>query len=54
MHNESEYKEIVWCDVILMWVAHILLGRPWQYDRKVLYDGEANTYTFSYQGKRSG
>jgi len=29
-----------------------LLGRPWQFDRKVFYDGHANTYAFSFQGKK--
>jgi len=32
--------------------THILLGRPWQFDRKVFYDGHANTYDFSFQGKK--
>eukprot|EP00253_Pinus_taeda_P013471 PITA_13471 len=27
-------------------VCHILLGRPWQYDRKVIPDGETNCYKF--------
>jgi len=36
------------CDVVLIEATHILLGRPWQFDRKVLYDGHANTYTFSF------
>lgn len=35
-----------------MQVAHILLGRPWQYDRKVLHDGEVNTYTFLFQRRQ--
>ena len=30
-----------WCDVIPMIVCHMLLGCPWLYDRKVLYDGYA-------------
>ena len=25
---------------------HLLLGRPWKYDRKVIYNGFKNTYTF--------
>ena len=29
-----------------MGVCHFLLRRPWQYDRKVIYDGFKNTYTF--------
>ena len=31
---------------------HILLGRPWQFDRKVVYDGHANTYVFSSLRKK--
>jgi len=33
-----------------MEATHILLGRPWQYDRHVLHDGLANTMSFSFQG----
>ena len=32
-------------------VCHFLLGRPWQYDRKVIYDGK-NTYTFCKDGHK--
>jgi hypothetical protein len=48
----KNYREIVWCDVIPMRACHILLGRPWLFDRKVQYDGYKNTYTFLYEGKR--
>lgn len=41
----GNYKEELWCDVVPMSVCHILLGRPWQYDRKVKHDGETNVYT---------
>ena len=41
-----------WCDVIPMTVCHMLLGCPWLYDRKVLYDGYTNTYSFSFKGKK--
>jgi hypothetical protein len=34
--------EILW-DVIPMDVCHILLGRPWQFDRNVIHDGRKNT-----------
>ena len=27
--------------------CHLSLGRPWQYDRRVIYDGLKNTYTFN-------
>ena len=32
-------------------VAHILLGRPWLYDRNVSHNGRENTYTFRYMNK---
>eukprot|EP00253_Pinus_taeda_P017651 PITA_17651 len=31
-------------------VCHILLGRPWQYDRKVFHDGKTNYYKFVKDG----
>jgi hypothetical protein len=30
----GKYVDEVLCDVIPMQASHILLGRPWQYDRK--------------------
>jgi hypothetical protein len=36
----------VLCDVVLMQVSHLLLGRPWQYDRRAIHDGVTNTYSF--------
>lgn len=33
-------------------VCHILLGRPWQYDRKVTHDGVMNCYKFEKDGIR--
>ena len=30
----------------------MLLGRPWQYDRKVIYDGFKKTYTFHKDGHK--
>ena len=35
-----------YCDVVPMHAGHILLGRPWQYDRKVIHDGFKNRYNF--------
>ena len=32
--------------------CHILLGRPWLFDRKVVHDGYLNTYSFSKDGKK--
>ena len=32
--------------------CHLLLGRPWQYDRKFIHDGGKNTYTFWKDGSK--
>ena len=48
----KRYTDEAWCDVIPMTVCHMLLGRPWLYDRRVCYDGYANTYSFNFQDKK--
>jgi hypothetical protein len=45
------YRDEVLCDVIPMDVCHILLGRPWQFDRNVIHDGRMNTYTLEKNGR---
>ncbi|KAE8699360.1 putative CCCH-type zinc finger family protein [Hibiscus syriacus] len=47
-----KYFDNAWCDVVSMDVCHILLGRPWQYDRSVIHDGRKNTYSLSIKGKK--
>ena len=42
----GRYKDEVLCDVVPMHAGHILLGRPWQYDRRVTHDGYLNRYSF--------
>jgi hypothetical protein len=39
------------CDVIPMDVCHVLLGRPWQFDRNAIHDGRKNTYTLEKNGR---
>ncbi|GJS55188.1 hypothetical protein Tco_0628550 [Tanacetum coccineum] len=46
----KSYKDEVWCEVIPMDVLNILLGRPWQFDRKTKHDGFQNTYSFKKDG----
>ncbi|GJR32797.1 reverse transcriptase domain-containing protein [Tanacetum coccineum] len=46
----KSYKDEVWCEVIPMDAAHILLGHPWQFDRKTKHDGFQNTYSFKKDG----
>ena len=31
--------------------CHLLLGRPWQYDRDVIHNGKSNTYYFKLKGR---
>ena len=46
----KKYKDEIWCDVVEMDVCHLLLGRPWQYDRAVQHDGRTNSYSFMFEG----
>src|SRR2546423_7728807 len=32
-----------------MQAGHLLLGRPWQYDRRVMHNGYSNRYSFTYK-----
>ncbi|KAA3466189.1 Transposon Ty3-I Gag-Pol polyprotein [Gossypium australe] len=45
----NEGGDDVPCDVVTMYA--VLLGRPWQFDRKVVHDGYTNRYTFKHLGK---
>jgi hypothetical protein len=45
------YRDEILCDVIPMDVCHLLLGRPWKYDRNVVNDGRKNTYTLENNGR---
>ncbi|KAH6780821.1 hypothetical protein C2S52_012058 [Perilla frutescens var. hirtella] len=47
----GHYSDTVLCDVIPMEAAHILLGRPWQFDRQAVHDGLANTYSITRDGR---
>jgi hypothetical protein len=49
--NIGGYNDKVLCDVIPMDVCHLLLGRPWKYDRNVVHDGRMNTYTLEKDGR---
>ena len=47
----GEYIDTVECDVAPMTVCHMLLGRPWQYDRSSLHCGRTNQYTIKWKNK---
>ncbi|XP_051121605.1 uncharacterized protein LOC127245005 [Andrographis paniculata] len=46
------FSDDVLCDVCPMTACHILLGRPWQFDRRVLYDGYKNQISFTKGHKK--
>ena len=48
----ESYKDEVVYDVLPMDACHLLLGKPWQYDRDVTHHGQSNTYSFKMKGKK--
>lgn len=42
--QNGNFKDKVLCDIMSMDVCHILLGRPWKFDRKVIHEGRKNQY----------
>jgi len=48
----GKHKDEVLCDVVPMEATHLLLGRPWQYDRKILHDRHTNKISFNFQGHK--
>ena len=47
----GDYKDEIYCEVLPMDVAHVLLGHPWLYDLNVTNFGKDNIYSFKYKGK---
>jgi hypothetical protein len=41
----GKYKDEVLYDIVPMHATHMLLGRPWQFDRKAKHDGFKNMYS---------
>lgn len=44
------YEDTLQCDVVLMFVCHLLLGCPWQFDRGIIHNGRTNDYSFKMKG----
>jgi hypothetical protein len=47
----GKYEDEVLCDVVPMHACHLLLGRPWQYDKRAKHDGFTNMYSFTHKGQ---
>ncbi|KAK9698056.1 hypothetical protein RND81_08G079700 [Saponaria officinalis] len=48
----SVYKDEVLCDVAPMDACHLLLGRPWEFDKNTVHQGRSNTYTFKHGNRK--
>ncbi|KAK2402728.1 hypothetical protein QL285_052222 [Trifolium repens] len=48
----GRYEDVVLCDVVPMEACHLLLGRPWQFDRKVCHEGYSNKYSFVHHSRK--
>jgi hypothetical protein len=46
------YHDVVECDVVPLQACHILLGRPWQFDKDSMHHGRLNQYSFLYHDKK--
>lgn len=49
---EAHYKDKIYFDIAPMDVSHLLLGRPWQFDRGTFHDGRRNTYSFVFENHK--
>lgn len=47
-----QYTFVIFCDVVPINAAHILLGRPWQFDNRVTYDGFMDCHTINVGVKK--
>ena len=48
----GRYTDEVLCDILPMSASHILLGRPWQYDKRAVHDGYTNQFSFMFEGRK--
>jgi hypothetical protein len=48
----GNYEDTVVCDVVPMDACHVLLRRPWQFDRRSTHEGGSNVYSLWHKGKR--
>ncbi|XP_006575997.1 uncharacterized protein [Glycine max] len=48
----GKYVDEIMFDVVPMEASHLLLGRPWQYDRDVVHNGVTNKFSFVHKGQK--
>nr|KYP32163.1 hypothetical protein KK1_047209 [Cajanus cajan] len=47
-----DYKDKVLCDVMPMEACHILLGRPWKFNKHTIHDGLTNKISFTHKNRK--
>lgn len=50
--NVGKYSDEVLCDVVPMQACHLLLGRPWQFDKDTMHHGQSNMYSFVHDKRK--
>lgn len=48
----KSYSDEISCEVLDMDACHIILGRPWQFDRGMTHKGRENTYFLTWNGHK--
>jgi hypothetical protein len=48
----ESYRDVVECDVVPVQACHILLGRPWQFDKDSMNHGRLNQYSFLHHDRK--
>ncbi|XP_060182306.1 uncharacterized protein LOC132611970 [Lycium barbarum] len=48
----GKYQDEVLCDVVPMQACHMLLGRPWKFDRDAQHSGRSNKYSFVFGSRK--
>ena len=48
----GKYEDVVLFHVAPMKASHLLLGRPWQFDKKTSHNGQSNKYSFFHHNKK--
>ncbi|KAF8053493.1 hypothetical protein N665_1411s0024 [Sinapis alba] len=48
----GRYVDQVTCDVVPVQAGHLLLGRPWQFDKETIHNGRTNYYSFTHHNRK--
>jgi len=49
----GNFENSVLCDIVPIEACHILLGRPWLFERETTHHGHTNEITFTHQERKN-